>query len=41
LIEELNKMGNPVSHGCVRLVLEDAKWLYETLPIGIKVSIHN
>ena len=41
LIEELNKMGSPVSHGCVRLVLEDAKWLYETLPLGIKISIHD
>jgi hypothetical protein len=41
ILEELNKMGSPVSHGCVRLMLEDAKWLYETLPLGIKVSIHN
>jgi hypothetical protein len=41
LIEELNKIGSPVSHGCIRLVLEDAKWLYETLPLGIKISIHN
>ena len=41
MIEELNKMGSPVSHGCVRLVLEDAKWLYETLPLGIKISIHD
>lgn len=41
LAEELNKIGSPVSHGCIRLVLEDAKWLYETLPLGIKISIHN
>jgi lipoprotein-anchoring transpeptidase ErfK/SrfK len=41
LIEELNKIGSPVSHGCIRLVLEDAKWLYETLPLGIKINIHN
>ena len=41
MIEELNKIGSPVSHGCIRLVLEDAKWLYETLPLGIKISIHN
>ncbi len=41
LTEELNKIGSPVSHGCIRLVLEDAKWLYETLPLGIKISIHN
>ena len=41
MAEELNKMGTPASHGCVRLLLEDAKWFYETLPLGIKVSIHN
>jgi lipoprotein-anchoring transpeptidase ErfK/SrfK len=41
MIEELNKIGSPVSHGCIRLALEDAKWLYETLPLGIKISIHN
>jgi hypothetical protein len=41
MTEELNKIGSPVSHGCIRLVLEDAKWLYETLPLGIKISIHN
>ncbi len=40
LIEELNKIGSPVSHGCIRLVLEDAKWLYETFPLGIKINIH-
>jgi Uncharacterized protein conserved in bacteria len=41
MLGELDKMGSPVSHGCVRLMLEDAKWFYETLPLGIKVSIHN
>jgi len=41
MIEELNKIGSPVSHGCIRLALEDAKWLYETLPLGIRISIHN
>ncbi len=38
--EEYNKLGSPASHGCIRLALEDARWLYETLPLGIKVSIH-
>ncbi len=41
MADELGKMGSPASHGCVRLLLEDAKWFYETLPLGIKVSIHN
>ncbi len=40
LIEELQKMGNPASHGCVRLYLEDAKWLYDNLPLGVSVNIH-
>jgi len=38
--EEFAKMGTPASHGCIRLYLEDAKWMYETLPPGINVSIH-
>ncbi len=40
IIEEYEKLGNPVSHGCVRLSLEEAKWLYETLPLGVKVLIY-
>jgi lipoprotein-anchoring transpeptidase ErfK/SrfK len=39
-VEELEKLGSPVSHGCVRLKLEDAKWLYEKLPLGVKVWIY-
>ena len=27
--EEYNKLGEPASHGCVRLRVEDAKWLYD------------
>jgi hypothetical protein len=41
LTGELEKIGTPASHGCVRLYLEDAKWMYENLPLGINVSIHN
>lgn len=40
LVEELEKMGTPASHGCVRLYLEDARWIYEKLPLGINVNIH-
>jgi len=40
IAEETNKIGTPASHGCVRMALEDAKWFYETLPLGIKVTIH-
>jgi lipoprotein-anchoring transpeptidase ErfK/SrfK len=38
--QEASKIGTPASHGCVRMALEDAKWFYETLPLGIKVTIH-
>jgi lipoprotein-anchoring transpeptidase ErfK/SrfK len=40
IIEEFEKLGSPASHGCIRLKLEEAKWLYETLPLGVKVSIY-
>jgi len=40
IAEEAGKIGIPASHGCVRMALEDAKWFYETLPLGIKVTIH-
>lgn len=38
--EEFEKLGTPASHGCIRLALGDAKWLYDNLPLGVKVSIH-
>jgi lipoprotein-anchoring transpeptidase ErfK/SrfK len=40
LTEELNKIGTPASHGCIRLKIEEAKWLYETIPLGVSVVIH-
>ncbi len=38
--EEYAKLGTPASHGCIRLELENAKWLYEMLPSGVKVLIY-
>ena len=38
--EEAAKLGTPASHGCIRLKVEDARWLYESLPLGVKVNIH-
>jgi len=38
--EESIKLGSPVSHGCVRVSLEDAKWMYNTIPKGSTVFIH-
>jgi lipoprotein-anchoring transpeptidase ErfK/SrfK len=40
MLEEYKKLGNPASHGCIRLDLKDAKWLYEKLPLGVRVSIY-
>lgn len=40
IVEEFEKLGNPASHGCIRLRLDEAKWLYETLPLGVKVVIY-
>jgi lipoprotein-anchoring transpeptidase ErfK/SrfK len=38
--EEYNKLGTPASHGCIRLEVENARWLYEKLPPGVKVIIY-
>ncbi len=32
-------LGNRASHGCVRLTVEDAKWVYENIGAGTVVSI--
>ncbi len=31
------RLGKPVSHGCVRLDINNAKWLYDNIPNGTKV----
>lgn len=38
--EELEKIGEAASHGCIRLYDEDAKWLYENIPRGTTVILH-
>ena len=40
IAEEYEKLGSPASHGCIRLEPEEAKWLYDKLPSGVKVRIH-
>jgi len=40
IMEEYEKLGSPASHGCIRLELDEAKWLYEKLPLGVKVIIY-
>ncbi len=38
--EEAEKLGSPASHGCVRLQVEQAKWIYENIPEGTPVHIY-
>ena len=40
IIEECEKLGTPASHGCIRLAVEDAKWIYENLPLEVEVFIY-
>ena len=37
--EEAEQLGQPSSHGCVRMSMENAKWFYENIPEGIPVHI--
>ena len=36
---DYNKLGQPASHGCVRLCVRDAKWIYDNCKIGTIVTI--
>lgn len=37
--DEAAKLGTPASHGCIRLSIENAKWIYDRIPNGTKVII--
>ncbi len=37
--EEYNKLGTQASAGCIRLTVEDAKWIYDNCPAGTTVKI--
>lgn len=37
--EEYNKLGTSASMGCIRLTVEDVKWLYDSCPSGTTVRI--
>lgn len=36
---EYNKLGKAASHGCIRLTVADAKWIYDNCPSGTSVEI--
>ena len=40
-VKEYNKLGTTASHGCVRLMVADAKWIYDNVPSGSSVIIYN
>ena len=38
--EEVAKLGQKASHGCIRLSMDDALWFYENIPQGTPVIIN-
>jgi hypothetical protein len=38
---EFNKLGSAASHGCIRLSVQDAKWIYDNCDIGTTVVIYD
>lgn len=40
-INEYNKLGSPASHGCIRMTVGDAKWIYDNCPVGTTVNIYD
>ncbi|MHB1313870.1 MAG: L,D-transpeptidase [Christensenellales bacterium] len=39
LVDTYNKLGQPDSHGCIRLTVPDARWIYYHLAPGTKIEI--
>lgn len=40
-VSSYNKLGTTASHGCVRLTVAGAKWIYDNIPSGTPVNIYN
>lgn len=38
-VVQYNKLGTTASHGCIRLTVADAKWIYDNCPLGTEVKI--
>ncbi len=34
-----NALGKPASHGCIRMLVEDVRWIYYNCPPGTKITI--
>ena len=34
------RVGIPLSHGCVRLEIGNAKWIYDNIPSGTHVVVY-
>lgn len=39
--KDYNKLGQPASHGCVRLNVRDSKWIYDNCLLNTKVTIYD
>lgn len=39
--KEFNKLGTSASHGCIRLAVKDAKWIYDNCSVGTTVVIYD
>ncbi len=39
-VSSFNNLGKRASHGCIRLTVADAKWLYDHVEEGIQVWVH-
>lgn len=39
--EMYNQLGTLCSHGCIRLTIEDAKWIYDNCSAGTEIVIYN
>lgn len=38
--EEFNKLGTTASHGCIRLSVQDARWIYKNCSMGTPVIVY-
>lgn len=39
IASERDKLGQKASHGCIRLALDDARWIYDNIPKGTMVIV--